>query len=41
MLKEQGYGEGEKFLESSATVLRFLDAGGGEKEVKCEPKWLG
>lgn len=38
---EQGLRGGKKVLEQSATVLGFLDVGGGEKEVECQEKMDG
>lgn len=41
MLKKQGLRGGEKVLEPSATILGFLDVGGGAKEVECQEKMDG
>lgn len=41
LLREQGLRGGEKVLEPSATVLGFLDVGGGVKEVECQERMGG
>lgn len=41
MLREQGLRGGEKVLEPSATVLGFLDVGGGVKEVEYQERMSG